>query len=41
MGKSFTEEVNPAGQPMEWSMPRWMMNGADMDDLLEYLNSLP
>ena len=39
--RAITQGVNPAGEPLEGVMPRWMMSDEDLDDLLDYLKSLP
>ena len=38
--RAITQGVNPAGDPLEWPMPRWSMSDEDLDDLLEFLKSL-
>lgn len=32
--------LNPAGEPLDPTMPRWQMSDTDLDDLLEYLKNL-
>jgi len=38
--RAIIQAVNPAGEPLDWPMPRWMMSDEDLNDLLEYLKSL-
>lgn len=39
--RAITQGVNPAGEPLEWPMPRWTMSEEDLVDLLDYLKGLP
>ena len=39
--RAITQGVNPAGEPLEWPMPRWKMSEADLEDVVGYLESLP
>lgn len=39
--RAITEGADPAGSPLDWTMPRWRMPQADLDDLLAYLKRLP
>lgn len=39
--RAITQGVDPAGNPLEWPMPRWRMSDDDLNDLLDYLKSLP
>ncbi|MFQ6059086.1 MAG: c-type cytochrome [Anaerolineae bacterium] len=38
--RAITQGVDPAGEPLEWPMPRWTMTEEDLDNLLEFLKSL-
>jgi mono/diheme cytochrome c family protein len=38
--RAITRGVDPAGNPLEWPMPRWTMTDEDLNDLLEFLKSL-
>lgn len=38
--QAITEGVNPDGEPLDWPMPRWSMNDADLNDLVDFLKSL-
>jgi mono/diheme cytochrome c family protein len=38
--RAVTQGVDPAGRPLDWTMPRWYMGDADLDDLLAYLRTL-
>jgi len=38
--RAITQGLNPAGDPLEWPMPRWTMSDEDLEDLLEFLKSL-
>jgi cytochrome c oxidase subunit II len=38
--RAITEGVDPAGEPLEWLMPRWEMSDQQLDDLLAFLKSL-
>lgn len=37
---AITLGVNPAGEPLDLTMPRWHMSDQDLDDLLEFLRTL-
>ena len=39
--RAITLGVNPAGGALEWPMPSWSMSEKDLNDLLDYLKSLP
>ncbi|GAB4559692.1 MAG: hypothetical protein Kow0047_05720 [Anaerolineae bacterium] len=39
--RAIREGIDPAGNPLKWPMPRWQMSDEDLDDLVEYLKSLP
>ena len=39
--RAITQGVNPAGELLEWPMPRWTMSEEDLVDLLDYLKGLP
>ncbi|HSB78807.1 MAG TPA: cytochrome c [Candidatus Methylomirabilis sp.] len=38
--RAVTQGVDPAGKPLDWTMPRWQMSDADFSDLLAYLKTL-
>ena len=38
--RAITEGRDPAGNPLDWTMPRWRMGDADFADLLAYLKTL-
>lgn len=38
--RAITEGLNPAGEPLDWTMPRWRMSEKDLGDLLEFLKTL-
>jgi mono/diheme cytochrome c family protein len=38
--RAITEGRDPAGNPLDWTMPRWRLNDADFADLLAYLKTL-
>jgi cytochrome c oxidase subunit II len=38
--RAITEGIDPAGEPLDWEMPRWEMDERDLDDLVEYLKTL-
>lgn len=38
--RAITQGINPAGEPLDWPMPRWSMSDADLDDLITYLKTL-
>jgi cytochrome c oxidase subunit 2 len=38
--KAITDGLDPAGEPLEYPMPRWQMSAVDLDDLLAYLMTL-
>lgn len=38
--RAITRGVDPAGKALDWTMPRWRMPEADLDDLLAYLKAL-
>jgi mono/diheme cytochrome c family protein len=40
IGRAVTQGFNPAGKPLDWTMPRWQMTKSDLEDLLSYLKSL-
>jgi cytochrome c oxidase subunit 2 len=37
--RAITEGVEPDGEPMDLTMPRWQMSERDFDDLLEFLKT--
>jgi len=39
--RAITRGIDPAGKPLDWPMPRWSMTEEDLNDLLEYLKTLP
>jgi mono/diheme cytochrome c family protein len=38
--RAITEGLNPAGDPLDYSMPRWQLSELDQEDLLEFLKTL-
>ena len=38
--RAVTEGLDPSGEELHWSMPRWDMTDAQLDDLVLYLQSL-
>jgi mono/diheme cytochrome c family protein len=38
--RAITEGIDPAGEPLEWPMPRWRMSESDLEDLVTYLTSM-
>lgn len=38
--RAITEGIDPAGEPLDWPMPRWRISDEDLDDLIEYLKQL-
>jgi cytochrome c oxidase subunit 2 len=38
--RAITMGLNPAGEPLDLTMPRWHMSDQDLDDLLEFLKTL-
>jgi cytochrome c oxidase subunit II len=38
--QAITQGLDPAGEPLDWTMPRWQMAEADLTDLLVYLKML-
>lgn len=37
--RAITEGVEPDGEPMDLTMPRWQMSERDLEDLLEFLKT--
>ena len=40
INRAIIEGVEPDGEPMDLTMPRWQMSERDLDDLLEFLKTL-
>ena len=38
--RAITQGINPAGKPLDWTMPRWKMTEEDLNDLIAYLRTL-
>lgn len=38
--QAIIEGVDPAGEPLDWLMPRWRMAERDLNDLLNFLKTL-
>ena len=38
--RAITLGLNPAGEPLDPTMPRWRMSDQDLDDLIQYLKTL-
>jgi len=39
--KAVIEGQHPDGEPLKQEMPRWQMDDQDLEDLFEYLKTLP
>ncbi len=38
--RAITEGRDPAGNPLDWTMPRWRMGPGDLEDLVAFLKTL-
>ena len=38
--RAITQGLDPAGEPLDWTMPRWQMSEAELNDLIIYLKTL-
>jgi mono/diheme cytochrome c family protein len=38
--RAITQGLDPAGEPLDWTMPRWQLTDQDWTDLLAYLKTL-
>ena len=38
--RAITDGLNPAGESLDYTMPRYRMSEGDLDDLLEFLKTL-
>jgi cytochrome c oxidase subunit 2 len=38
--RAITQGVDPAGKPLDWTMPRWQVSDEDVNDLVTYLKTL-
>lgn len=38
--RAIREGIDPAGEPLDLTMPRWKMTDMDLDDVVEYLKTL-
>ena len=38
--RAITEGLDPGGEPLDWTMPRWQIGDTDFADLLAYLKTL-
>jgi len=38
--RAVTQGLDPAGEPPDWTMPRWHLTDQDWTDLLAYLKTL-
>ena len=38
--QAITQGVDPAGEPLDWTMPRWQMSAQDLNDVIAYLKTL-
>lgn len=38
--RAITQGIDPAGEALDWTMPRWQMGEADLSDVLAYLKTL-
>ncbi len=39
--RAVTQGLDPAGEPLDPAMPRWRMSDQDIQDLIEFLQSVP
>jgi hypothetical protein len=38
--RPITQGLDPGGDPLDWTMRRWQMTDADLNDVLAYLKTL-
>ena len=38
--QAITQGLDPAGNPLEYAMPRWKMSEQDLNDLVSFIKSL-
>lgn len=38
--RAIMQGLDPAGKPLDWTMPRWAMTEVDLNDLIAYLKTL-
>ena len=38
--RAITDGIDPAGNSLEYPMPRWQMSSGDLDDLVVFLKTL-
>ena len=38
--RAIREGIDPAGKPLDLTMPRWKMSDKDLNDTVEYLKTL-
>jgi hypothetical protein len=38
--RAITDGLDPGGEPLDWTMPRWQIGDTDFADLLAYLRTL-
>ena len=38
--RAVTQGLDSAGEPLDWTMPRWQMSEADLNDLIIYLKTV-
>jgi cytochrome c oxidase subunit II len=38
--RAIIQGIDPAGEPLEWPMPRWNMSDEDLNDLIDFLKML-
>ncbi len=38
--RAITEGLNPAGEPLDYVMPRWQMNKRELNAIIEFLKEL-
>jgi cytochrome c oxidase subunit 2 len=41
ISRAITDGLDANGEPLDSAMPRWQMDGQDLNDLIEYLKTLP
>jgi cytochrome c oxidase subunit 2 len=38
--RAITQGLDPAGEPLEYPMPRWQMSESDLNDLVDFIKTL-
>lgn len=39
--RTITQGIDSEGNPLQWPMPRWRMSDGDLNNLIEFLKTLP